>query len=286
MAPRAKRELRKTCGLLLAALITVAAPPDPSRADEVLQIAGSTTLQPLAERLSRGYRKGQPDAVLRVTGGGSARGLAALIAGEVEIAASSRFISPEELALARQRGVYPVPFRVAYDCIIPVVHTGNRLRGLTLQQLRDIYSGRLDNWRQLGGADLPIRLVSRESDSGTRATWQNLVMGAASESRELLEQASNLEVVRAVAREPGAIGYIGLGYLSASIRPLTVDGVMGSLRSAREGSYPLSRSLYFFTDGWPDGRSLEFIDFALDPDGGQRSVVKSGFVPLYSHERH
>ncbi len=286
MAPPARTHLGKTLGpLLVAALLMVLLPAQYLRAQEqALRIAGSTTLQPLAERLARGFRKGQPGAVIEVAGGGSARGLDALIRGDAEIAASSRFIEPAELQGARERGVYPVPFRVAHDCIIPVVHKGNRVRDLSLQQLRDIYSGRIGNWRELGGEDLPIQVVTRETDSGTRATWQRLVMGQVPEAGEQLARPSNLDVVRAVARERGAIGYIGLGYLSASVRPLSVDGVMGSLRSVRDGSYTLSRSLYFFTDGWPEGRTLEFIDFTMDPNRGQRGVEKSGFVPLYRHE--
>jgi phosphate transport system substrate-binding protein len=127
--------------------------------------------------------------------------------------------------------------------------------------------------------------MTREPDSGTFDVWRDLVMGGDDVREDARSQAAHTDMVRAISAEPGGIGYIALGYLSASTKPLRVDGVMGSLYSVRDGSYPLSRPLFMFTRGWPGGTLLEFINFALDPGRGQRIVLSSGFVPVHAETR-
>ena len=256
------------------------------RADpESLVIAGSTTLYPLSSQLASAYQRSRDDVEVSVASGGSAQGIKALIAGEVQIANSSRFINEKELESARRAGVYPVPFRLADDCIIPIVNQRNRLRNLSREQLRGIFRGDIGNWREVGGEDRPIKVISRRADSGTFGVWRDLVMSGSNvrEDARLVDDQS--QMVRAVSTEADAIGYIALGHLSARIKPLRVDGVMGSLNSVKDGRYPLTRPLFMFTRGWPGGALLEFINFALDPAGGQVIVRQGGFVPVHEGTR-
>jgi phosphate transport system substrate-binding protein len=268
----------------LLALITLVAWPalaEPTR----LVVSGSTTLYPLSLRLAQAYVASQDHTRVTVSSVGSARGIAALLAGDADVANSSRFIEDGELEAAQAAGIYPVPFRLADDCIIPIVNTSNRLKGLSREQLRRIYRGDISNWRELGGQDRRIVVMTREPDSGTFGVWRDLVMGGDEVRGDAGRQAAHTDMVRAVSGEPGAIGYVALGHLSASIKPLRVDGVMGSLYSVRDGTYPLSRPLFMFTSGWPRGTLLEFINFALDPARGQRIVLSSGFVPVHAETR-
>ena len=263
------------CGLLLWCAPVYAAQP------VSIVLGGSTTLVPLAQLLAEGFMRQSRGSLVTVIGGGSALGLEALVAGEVDIANSSRFIRPAELQAANAAGVYPVPFRIADDCIVPVVHKSNPVRNLTLDQLRSIYSGKVTNWNQLGGIDRRINVLAWGEESGTFRVWRDLVMRGEAVAASINRLESSADVVRKVNRGRGAIGFISLGQLSAAVKPLRVNGVMGSPHSARSGSYALSRSLYMFTRGWPRGRTLQFINYALNPQWGQRLVEKSGFIPLY-----
>ncbi len=251
---------------------------------ETLRLEGSTTTYAVARRLAKDFRRLNPEVEVIVSGGGSEAGLSALLAGKADIANSSRFISHEELSLAFREGIYPVPFRIADDCILPIVHTSNRIRDLSLDQLRGIFSGRISNWRELGGADQPIEVISRDSHSGTYGVWRDLVMRGEPVVTTQPLQSSSEAVVRAVSRTRGAIGYIGLGNLVAGIKPLSVSGVMGSTSTVADGSYPIQRPLFMFTRGWPEGPILQFINYATDPHGGQSIIEKMGFVSVYKHK--
>jgi phosphate transport system substrate-binding protein len=250
-----------------------------------LSIVGSTTLYPLSQQLAAAYQRSQANTNISVASGGSARGISALLSGSADIANSSRFINEAELDAARLAGIYPVPFRIADDCIIPIVHKRNKLKNLSSEQLRHIFSGDIRNWRELGGSDRPIKVITRHPDSGTFGVWRDLVMAGDEVRTDATRVAANSDMVRAVSVQPEAIGYIALGHLSAGIKPLRVDGVMGSMHSVRDGSYSLSRPLFMFTRGWPQGTLLDFINFALDPARGQDIVRHSGFVPVHSGSR-
>ena len=245
-----------------------------------IRVMGSTTIQPLATSIGQAFTRLNPGFFVEVSGGGSAAGIRALIDGRVEIAASSSFISEAEIELAVQRGVYPVPIQIANDCIIPIVHRSNPLTAISRLDLRRIYTGELRNWKGLGGADLEIEVLQRDDTSGTFEVWQDLVMDKQAAVPPLLVRNSNAAVVAAVANNPGAIGYISLSFLSAGIKPLSVDGVMGSSRSLRDGSYPISRPLFLFTNGWPDGRVRQFVNFVLDADKGQKMIADAQYIPL------
>ena len=245
-----------------------------------LYIKGSTTILPIARIIAEEFERQCGDVKVHVSGGGSAEGIFALISGQADIATSSSFITQDEITLAQQRHIYPVPFRFANDCILPVVHISNPLRDISSDNLRDIYLGQINNWKQLGGPDLAIDAISRDTASGTYEVWHNIVMGREPVTTVQPLRNSNAEVVRAVSENPGAIGYIGLGYLNAHVKPLKVDGVMGSHQTLLDGTYLINRPLFMFTNNWPTGRRLEFINFVLDPGKGQLLIEEAGYIPL------
>jgi phosphate transport system substrate-binding protein len=247
-----------------------------------LMINGSTTVLPIAQKVAEAYMKVDPTIKISVSGGGSGNGIKALIDGTTDIADSSRFIKDEEVKAAVEKGIYPVPFGIAYDSIIPIVHPTNSVKNLTVDQLKAIYSGEVRNWKEVGGPDKQLVIISRDTSSGTYEVWEEKILKGAKVAPEALLQASNGAVVQAVAKNKYAIGYIGLGYVNKSVKPLTVNGIKGSEKTTLDGTYPISRALYMFTRGWPKGDALNFINYVLNPQKGQRYVKEAGFVPLFT----
>ena len=244
-------------------------------------IKGSTTVLPIAQKVAEVYMKDNPDVKISISGGGSGNGIKALIDGSTDIADSSRFIKQKEVKLAVENGRYPVPFAVAYDCIVPVVHPGNNIMNLTMAQLKDIYMGKIRNWKQIGGPDRPVVIISRDTSSGTYEVWYKKVMKKERVSPRALLQASNGAIVQAIAHNKNAIGYIGLGYMTGSVKALRVNNIEGSVETTLNGTYPISRPLYMFTQGWPKGDTLNFINYLIHPEKGQKYVSEAGYVPLY-----
>jgi phosphate transport system substrate-binding protein len=236
---------------------------------------------PIAQKVAEMYMKQNPDVKISISGGGSGNGIKALIDGSTDIADSSRFIKDEEVTLAVEKGRYPVPFALAYDCIVPVVHPSNSITNLTMEQLKAIYKGDIQNWQEVGGPERPVVVVSRDSSSGTYEVWEEKIMKKERVFPGALLQASNGAVVQAVSKNKNAIGYIGLGYVDQTVKGLTVDGIAGSEETTLNGTYPISRPLYMFTSGWPKGDALNFINFVLHPEKGQKYVSEVGYVPLY-----
>jgi phosphate transport system substrate-binding protein len=244
-------------------------------------IKGSTTVLPIAQKAAEAYMKQNPDVKITVSGGGSGNGIKALIDGSTDIADSSRFIKSKEVKLAVEKGQYPVPFAVAYDCIVPVVHPSNTIMNLSVAQLKDIYMGKIKNWKEVGGPDRTIVVISRDTSSGTYEVWEKKVMNKDRVFPGALLQASNGAIVQAVSKNKNAIGYIGIGYVNKSVKSLMVERVTGSAETTLNGTYPISRALYMFTPGWPEGDTLNFINFVVHPEKGQKLVKDAGFVPLY-----
>ena len=261
------------CASLLAGI--------PVSAEELLNINGSTTVLPIAQKVAEAYMKENPAVKISVSGGGSGNGIKALIDGMTHIADSSRFIKDAEVKLALEKGAYPVPFAVAYDCIVPVVHPTNSVKNLTMDQLKAIYEGQITNWKTLGGPDLEIVVISRDTSSGTYEVWEEKVMKKQRVFPGALLQASSGAIVQAVSKNKHALGYVGFGYVDATVRALTVEGIEGNETTTLDGTYPISRPLYMFTSGWPTGATLNFINYMLNPQKGQKLVREAGFVPLY-----
>jgi len=244
-------------------------------------IKGSTTVLPIAQKVAEEYMKQNPGVKISISGGGSGNGMKALIDGSTDIADSSRFIKDKEVKMAVEKGIYPVPFAVAYDCIVPVVHPSNSIVNITMAQLKDIYMGKIKNWKEIGGPDRTVVVISRDTSSGTYEVWHKKVMNKERVFPGALLQASNGAVSQTVAKNKNAIGYIGLGYVDKDVKALSVNRIVGSETTTLNGTYPISRPLFMFTPGWPKGDVANFINFLINPDKGQKYVAEAGYVPLY-----
>jgi phosphate transport system substrate-binding protein len=251
---------------------------------ESIVIKGSTTVLPIAQAALEAYMKAHPGVNVSLSGGGSGDGIKAMIDKSTDIATSSREIKAKEVELAKSKGVNPVAHTVAIDALTPIVHPKNRINGLTIDQLSQIYQGKIKNWKEVGGDDLQIVVVSRDSSSGTFESWGHLVLNNARVTPKAQLQASSGAVVQAVSKNRYAISYVGIGYLNKSVKPLTVNGVQASAKTALAGEYPIARPLYLYTNGHPAGEVARFIKFVLSP-AGQKIVARAGFVPVTGEVR-
>ncbi len=259
--------------------------------EAVAQI-GSTTMLPLAGRWQKAFNRKQPEVDISVSGGGSGTGIRALIAGTAEIANSSRDIKQKEIAQAREAGVTLVEHVVAYDGIAVIVHPSNPLHEISVEQLSDIFSGRVTSWADLGATRMgDTQVISRDSASGTYEAFKELVvtMGGQDKTRDyaaaVLKQASNQAVLALVARTKSGIGYVGLGYLDESVKVLPVipldggEAVAPTVENVASGDYSVSRALYCYTNGEPRGATKAYLDWIEGPEG-QAIVEELGFVPV------
>lgn len=244
-----------------------------------ITINGSTTVLPIAQKVSEAYMAANPNVKISLSGGGSGNGIKAVIDKTTDIGNSSRFIKDKEVKQAVEKGVLPVPHRIALDCIVPVVHPGNPATSLTLAQLKGIYVGAITNWKEVGGNDMPIVVISRDSSSGTFDAWKELVMKEERVTPRALTQPSNGGLVTQVSTTKGAIAYIALGYLNSGVKALKVNGIKGSAETTLNGRYPISRPLFMFTNGWPTGDTLGFLNFILSKKG-QSLVEEAGSISL------
>ena len=263
---------------------------DVSWPTQTIENKGSDTLVNLALAWAEAYIELRPEVRISVTGGGSGTGIAAMINGTVNIANASRAMKPEEIAAAEANGISPMEFTVARDAIAVVVHPSNPVDGLTLQQISDIYTGKITNWNQVGGQDRPIVLLSRESNSGTYVYFLENVVRLGDKESDLLFSPDTLlmpsseGISTEVRQNPNAIGYDGLGYVTHDQKMLAValdahvPYVLPSVETVNDGSYPISRPLYVYTAGEPSGVMKKYLDWILDE--GQNLVLTLGFVPL------
>lgn len=246
---------------------------------EQLILQGSTTVLPIAQRVAEEFMKRHPGVEVSVRGGGSGVGIAGLIDGTCDIANSSRPMKPQEWELARQKGLAPKEFVIAIDALSVILHPSNPIGNLTLEQLRAIYTGRVTDWKDLGGPKGKIVVVSRDSASGTYEAFNHLVLGQERLTPQALYQASNKAVALTVAKTKGAIGYVGLAYVEPQVKAIKINGVEPSEETVKKGLYPLYRPLYMYTRGEPQGLVKEFVDFVLSPEG-QRIVKEVGYIPV------
>ena len=242
-------------------------------------IKGSTTVLPIAQVTLEAFMKKNPGINISLSGGGSGEGIKALVDKSADIANMSREAKQKEIDLGKSKGIEVYQNIVAIDAIVPIVSPKNKVCNLSLDQLSQIYQGKITNWKEVGGDDLEIVVVSRDSSSGTFEAWGELVLKKAKVSPRAQLQASNGAVVQAVSKNKYAIGYIGLGYLDKSVKALKVNGVEASEKTALSKQYPVSRYLYMYTNGKPQGDTAAYIHFVLSAEG-QKLVKKEGFVPL------
>jgi phosphate transport system substrate-binding protein len=263
----------------------------PGSGSQTIENKGSDTLVNLALAWAESYMHDHPEIRISVTGGGSGTGIAALLNGTVDLANASREMKSEEIKAAQAKGFTPVELVVARDAIVVVANPSNPVTGLTMQQISDIYTGKITNWREVGGQDRPIVLLSRESNSGTYVYFlENVIRMSDSKSKLLfspdtLLMPSSEGISVEVRQNPNAIGYDGLGYVTPDQKVLGVAAnadsayVLPSVATVNDGSYPISRPLFVYTAGEPGGQLKNYLDWVLGP--GQSVVPKLGFVPLY-----
>ena len=249
-----------------------------------LQMEGSTTVGPIAEAFAEAFTMKDPSLNITVKKTGSGDGAAALIDGRCDIANMSRFMKEKEFVEAVEKGVFPVAHVVAMDGVCVIVHPSNPVKALTRAQVRDVYTGKVTNWSQVGGSNMPIVPISRDTSSGTYETFHELVMNKQEMAQNVEYVNSNPQAHSRVKTTQGAVGYVGLGFLDASVKALEIDGVMPTKTTIASGVYPVSRPLYMFTNGYPKLGSLvyAFVTFHLTEEG-QELVEAKGFVPLTSY---
>lgn len=264
--------------IIIALLALIAFPVFAKKGDQIT-ISGSTTVLPIAQATAEIFMDQNPEVNISVRGGGSSVGIASIIAGTVDIGDASRHIKAKELAAARERGINPYEYVVANDGIAIVVHKNNGVKNLTVQQIKDIYMGKISNWKDVGGPALPIVIISRDVSSGTFEVFNSLVLGGAAQVSSALMLASNNAVVSAVEGTPGAIGYAGLGYLTNSVNVVKVDEVMPTKVTIQNKTYPIARTLHMYTNGKPKGIVRKYIDFILSAEG-QKLVEEQGFISV------
>ena len=243
---------------------------------------GSTTVLPFAQAAAEQYMKANKTVKFSVSGTGTGNGFKSLADDSAQIANASRFIKDKEIDTCMSKKVYPVPFAVALDCIIPVVHPSNQVKSLTKAQLKDIFTGKVTDWKEVGGTSGAIVVIGRDTSSGTYGTWQEMIMDKGEKARvtpKAQVTASSGAMMTAVANNKNAIGYEGMGYVTKAVKGVQVEGISGAASTARSGKYPLSRYLYMFTNGWPEGDVLDFINY-MQSTAGQKIVNKTGFVSL------
>jgi phosphate transport system substrate-binding protein len=258
---------------------------------QIIENKGSDTIVNLALAWAERYQKLHPEVSISVTGGGSGTGIAALINGTVDIANASREMKSEEKETALENGVEPVEFVIARDAIAVIVHLDNPIERLTIQQISDIYSGKINNWKELGGEDRPIVRLSRETNSGTHVYFLEEVIRMGDKDREIFFATNTLllpssEGIGAEIRNnPNAIGYDGLGYVTEEMKVIQVareageDYILPSPQSVNQGTYPIARDLYMYTNGQPTGTIKTYLDWILSPEA-QEIVAELGFVPI------
>jgi phosphate transport system substrate-binding protein len=259
-----------------------------------IRITGSDTMVNLVQAWAENYRKARPDVSVQVAGGGSGVGIAGLTDGILDIASSSREMSPDEIRRAKDRnGAEPREFAVALDALAVYVHKDNPVDSMSIEELAEVYgdNGRIEKWSQLGvrNAACPgdeIIRVSRQNNSGTYVYFREAVLGNARDYRMgSIDQSGSKDVVALVSRTPCAIGYSGMAYATREVKALKIakkkgePAVAPTAQSAIDKSYPIARPLYLYTRGEPTGQVKEFIDWTLGPDG-QKVVQDIGYVPV------
>ncbi len=242
-----------------------------------LTIAGSTTVLPINQECARLLMDANPDLRISVSGGGSGHGVKSVGAGEIDIGAASRDVKSSELEQ------YPdlKPVAIGKDSVAVVVHASNAVSDLTLEQLAQIFSGEITNWKDVGGPDAEIRVITREEGSGTRETFETYVMAPfeLDIAARASVKSSNGEVRATVGSDARSIGYLSLGYVDATIKAVSVGGIEATVANVVAGAYPIQRSLYLITKGDPDELEQAFLAFVLSSEG-QAVVEDMGYIKV------
>ncbi|MCB9206218.1 MAG: phosphate ABC transporter substrate-binding protein [Ignavibacteriales bacterium] len=286
--------------LLLSALILLSSCKKKEEVEKtVVSVKGSDTMVNLSQKWAEAYMQKNLNASIQVTGGGSGTGIAALLNSTVDLANASRELKQKEYDRAKELGLSPQEFKVALDGIAVIVHPSNKIDALTVAQLRDIFTGAVTNWKQVGGSDIPIVLYGRENSSGTYEFFKEHVLGK-DEQGNTRDFANSTQVLQgtaalgeAVARDDEGIGYGGVGYFAArtdvKIIQVKADDASPAIAPAADGKvnyeaiwngdYSISRYLYCYTNGTPDEKIQDFMNFILSKEG-QDLVKQMEYIPL------
>jgi phosphate transport system substrate-binding protein len=277
--------MKRILGVIMAAVLFAGA----THAADKLVLDGSTTVGPIAKAFAEYYMSLNPDVNVTVSESGSGNGAKSLINGVCDIANMSRFMKDKEFGAAVEKGVMPVPHVVAMDGLPVLVHPSNPVAELTVDQVRDIYMGKITNWKQVGGPDKPVVVISRDTNSGTYETFHNLVMTHEVGDEKVKEKimggaeyvGSNGAVRQRVQSTPNAIGYAGLGFVDQTVKALKINAIYPTVKTVSSGKYPISRPLYMFTNGYPKLGShvFQFVTLHLS-EKGQEIIEDIGFVPV------
>jgi phosphate transport system substrate-binding protein len=252
---------------------------------QTIKISGSTTVLPIVQKAADQYMAAHPDADIQITGGGSGVGIQAIGAKTVDIGMTSREVTKDEMTK------YPsfVVTTVAQDGIAVIVNPSNEIKFITQDQVKNIYLGTITKWTEINGANVPgtnnqIVVVGRDSASGTRTYFDEVVLLKATPTKNMLEKNSNGAVLQTIAQTPGSIGYVSIGFVSKDVKPLPIwwnsqQFIAPTLENVKTKTYPISRDLYVITNGKPTGLTGDFIKYILGPEG-QKIVAEEGYVPL------
>ncbi len=242
---------------------------------ERIDVAGSTSVQPVAEALAQEYMETHPKVKINVQGGGSGLGIRSVSQGIIAIGTSSKELSAEERGSLKE-------YVLGKEGIVVAVNLQNSVDDLSKEELRAIFTGKISNWKDLGGPDAPINVVVREDGSGTRKAFEDLVMTKTDKVRsDAIVQTSTESIKLVVEQDPNAIGYISLAHMSSDVKAVKLDDVYPSLETILDGSYELQRPFLFLTKGEPKGAVKDFIDWCLSPEG-QKIVEEEKIVPVAS----
>lgn len=248
-------------------------------------IKGSDTVLPLAQKEAEQLMKTTNDVSITVVGGGTGVGLTALIDETTDIAMASRDLKTEEKLKFSEAKKEIESVTIAFDALAVIVHPSNKVKQLTREQLEDIYTGKIKNWKEVGGDDAKIVAYSRESSSGTYEFFKEEVMNKKNYASDILSMPATGAIVQAVGQTKGAIGYVGLAYETKEVKQLAVSYDQGkvyvepSISSAKDKTYPISRPLFYFYNKENTAKVKPIIDFALSPEG-QKIVAEIGYIPL------
>ncbi|MCD4830204.1 MAG: phosphate ABC transporter substrate-binding protein [Anaerohalosphaeraceae bacterium] len=251
---------------------------------EELRIDGSTTVGPIGDAFAEAFKNNYKGLDITVKKTGSGDGAAALIDGRCDVAMMSRFMKDKEFKAAVEKGIMPVAHVVAMDGVCVVVHPSNPVKALTAKQIRDIYTGKITNWKQLGGADMDVVIISRDTSSGTFETFHKLVMKKEEMCSATEYVSSNPQAHARVKTTTGAIGYVGIGFLDSAVRALEIDSIIPTKQSIASGRYPIARPLFLFTNGYPKPGTMvfKFCTFYLT-ETGQEIIEAKGFIPVTNY---
>ena len=261
------------CASLLATALSGCATSGPSQR---LTVTGSTTILPIAELSAEMFDAAHPGVKVLVSGVGSSAGIESVTSGSSDIGTSSRELKGDEL----KAGL--VDSAIAYDAIAVIVNPDNPVKDLSTAQVRGIFTGKIRDWSEVGGPSMPILLVNRDAASGTREAFDKIVLKGATFDPTAAVLPGTGQVRAVVAQAKGSVGYISLGFVTDQVKAVSIDGVAPSPSTVKDGTYPVRRTLHFFTRGQPKGLARQYVDYVLSQVIQKDVIGKAGFTPIGS----